>query len=50
MVQYEAEIKRFKDSLIKHTATVEAIKKEGTVGYSEENWMKLSDVSLWILI
>ena len=45
MVQYERQVKQFKQSLNDHTHTVESIKKEGG-GYTEVNWIKLSEVGL----
>ena len=45
VAQYEKEMKRFKDSLELHTATMEKIKKTGG-GYSEEGWTKLSEVAM----
>lgn len=49
-MQYERQVKQFKQSLNDHTHTVEAIKKEGG-GYSEVNWIKLSEVRhLWLIL
>ena len=45
MTQYEKQVGHFKRSLDSHTRTVEAIKKKGE-GYSEENWIKLSEVRI----
>ena len=42
-MQYEGEIKGFKNFLAGHKATVEQTKKE-KAGYSEESWTKLKEV------
>lgn len=44
MCQYEKEMKKFKECLDRHTATMEEIKKDGEV-YTETGWMKLSEVN-----
>ena len=49
MGQYERKVEEFKRSLNDHTLTVEAIKKEGG-GYSEVNWIKLSEVSIIVYL
>lgn len=43
VTQYEKQVGQFKQSLDAHTRTVETIKKKGE-GYSEENWIRLSQV------
>ena len=43
VTQYEKQVAQFKQSLDTHTRTVETIKRKGE-GYSEENWIILSQV------
>jgi hypothetical protein len=45
VVQYERQLRQFKTSMMGHTQTVEAIKKEGGE-YTEEKWMRLSEVRM----
>ena len=42
--ELESQLKFFKDSLVDHISTVVEIKKSSSQGYSEDSWMKLSQV------
>ena len=51
MCELEQQMKSFKEALTSHTATVEEIKgasQGGGQGYTEEGWIKLSQVRVII--